>query len=97
MHFTQPAHKPHINGPNILDLDKKDKFAKKLTHMSGGTVMQRNELNKILLLRRAKERELLSVENELRVLNGLQEGETLSVGKAYKILDKINFKSKTNK
>jgi len=90
LHFTQRAHKPHINGPNILDLDKKDKFSKKITHMSGGTVMQRNELNKILLLRRSKERELINIENELRVLNGLQEGETLSVGKAYKTLNKIN-------
>ena len=40
--------------------------------------------------RRAKQRELQTIENELQVLNGLQEGETLSVGKAYSTLDKIN-------
>ncbi len=90
LHFTQRAHVPHINGANILDLDKKEKFSKKISTMSGGTVAQRNELNKILLQRRAKQRELQTIENELQVLNGLQEGETLSVGKAYSTLDKIN-------
>ena len=58
LHFAQPSHKPHVNGPNILDLDKKDKFSKKLTKMSGGTIAQRNELNKLLLTKRKKQREL---------------------------------------
>ena len=68
LHFTQRAHVPHINGANILDLDKKEKFSKKISTMSGGTVAQRNELNKILLQRRAKQRELQTIENELQVL-----------------------------
>ena len=96
LHFAQPSHKPHVNGPNILDLDKKDKFSKKLTKMSGGAVAQRNELNKLLLTKRKKERELREVENELMILNGLQQGEMMGVGKAYKVLDDINeVKAKT--
>ena len=85
-----------MNGPNILDLEKKDKFSKKLTKMSGGTIAQRNELNKLLLTKRKKQRELQGVENELMVLQGLQQGEMMSVGKAYKVLGNINeVKEKT--
>ena len=64
--------------------------------MSGGAVAQRNELNKLLLTKRKKQRELREVENELMILQGLQQGEMMGVGKAYKVLDDINeVKAKT--
>jgi hypothetical protein len=94
--LQSPTHKLHVNGLNILDLDKSDKFSSKLSGMAGDTVAARNHLNRIVLQRKAKAKLLKSIFNELAVLNGLEEGEQMSVGAAYGILNRINeIKAKT--
>ena len=86
----KPGHKQHVNGGNILDLDKRDKWESKVVGMTGGTVSMRNSLNTILLVRRRKQKELQHLMNELLVLDGLEEGEQMSAGRAYNLLNKMD-------